>query len=193
MEEVLASLPVAPLDADNLERNRHDLEDRFNAVRDAGFYGRFSSGPRNSCGRSYSQTWRRRPASCATECRRHGIIFEVIAWTNADREASYYPLLDAGVTSCNRLPDDNRANAEKYYADDVVSVNSCAARLPVVGDRRNPLKRRQLTAQENIGEEYASYVELTSKVYPYCGRSDGDSDVERRRLRGESSSNRGAL
>jgi hypothetical protein len=98
-----------------------DLEDRFNAVRDAGFYGLDFLQVHVTVADDLTvkpgvDVLRR----CATECRRHGIIFEVITWTNADREASYYPLLDAGVASiATDFPTITKQTLEKYYADDV--------------------------------------------------------------------------
>ncbi|MDO5309521.1 MAG: glycerophosphodiester phosphodiesterase family protein [Planctomycetia bacterium] len=53
---------------------------------------------------------------CANATRRHGVVFEVITWTNGDKEKSYQVLLDAGVASfATDFPTKTQESVAKYY------------------------------------------------------------------------------
>ena len=98
-----------------------NLEERFIAIRDAGFYGLDFVQVHVTVDEKLNvkpglDVLRR----CSNECRKHGITFEVITWTNGDRESSYYPLLDAGLMSfATDYPSVVKKALEKYYADDI--------------------------------------------------------------------------
>lgn len=98
-----------------------NLEERFNAIRDAGFYGLdYVQVHVTVDGALNVKPTREVLHRVGVECRKRGITFEVITWTNGDRESSYYPLLDAGVASfATDFPSVVKEALRKYYADEI--------------------------------------------------------------------------
>ncbi len=53
---------------------------------------------------------------CGNECRKRGVTFEAITWTNGDKESSYNALLDAGLASfATDYPTKTKEALKKYY------------------------------------------------------------------------------
>ena len=96
-----------------------NLEERFNALRDQDF-----------CGLDFVQVHVVVDADanvkptvdvlrrCSNACRKKGITFEVITWTNGDKASSYRALLDAGVASfATDFPTKTQDAIKAYYAE----------------------------------------------------------------------------
>ena len=96
-----------------------NLEERFNAIRDRGFCGLdfvqvHVTVDQDANVKPTTDVLRR----VGTECRKQGILFEVISWTNGDKEYVYRTLLDAGIASfATDFPTQPKAALKKYYED----------------------------------------------------------------------------
>ena len=94
-----------------------NLEERFNKLRDQGFCGLdfvqvHVTVDENANVKPTLDVLRR----VGTECRKQGIIFEVISWTNGDKEYVYRTLLDAGLASfATDFPTKTKEALKKYY------------------------------------------------------------------------------
>lgn len=53
---------------------------------------------------------------CGTECRKKGVIFETLSWTNGDQYSTYKTLLDSGCASfATDYPTETMKSIKKYY------------------------------------------------------------------------------